>query len=68
MLMSDRKVIALLGATGAHGGALVRAILIDPNCSFTARVLTRDVNGAKAKDFRRRGAEVVAADVDDPRV
>jgi len=64
--MSDAKVIAVLGATGAQGGGLVRAILNDPSGGFTARVLTRDVNGAKAKDFRRRGAEVVAADVDNP--
>jgi NAD(P)-dependent dehydrogenase (short-subunit alcohol dehydrogenase family) len=64
--MSDRKVIAVLGATGAQGGGLVRAILNDPNCGFTARVLTRDVNGAKAKDFGRLGAEVAAADVDNP--
>jgi uncharacterized protein YbjT (DUF2867 family) len=64
--MSDKKVIAVLGATGAQGGGLVRAILSDPNGGFTARVLTRDVNGAKAKDLGRLGAEVVAADVDNP--
>ncbi|HEY2352420.1 MAG TPA: NmrA/HSCARG family protein [Candidatus Acidoferrum sp.] len=64
--MSDRKIIAVLGATGAQGGGLARAILNDPNGGFAARVLTRDVNGAKAKDFAKQGAEVVAADVDDP--
>lgn len=64
--MPDRKVIAVLGATGAQGGGLVRAILDDPNAGFAARVLTRDVNGAKAKEFAKRGAEVVAADVDNP--
>ena len=64
--MPDKKVIAVLGATGAQGGGLVRAILNDPNGGFAARVLTRDVNGAKAKDFARLGAEVVAADVDHP--
>jgi uncharacterized protein YbjT (DUF2867 family) len=64
--MSDRKVIAVLGATGAQGGGLVRAILNDPNGGFAARVLTRDVNSAKAKEFARLGAEVVAADVDNP--
>jgi len=64
--MPDKKVIAVFGATGAQGGGLVRAILSDPNGGFAARVLTRDVNGAKAKDFARLGAEVVAADVDDP--
>jgi uncharacterized protein YbjT (DUF2867 family) len=62
--MSDRKVIAVVGATGAQGGGLVRAILNDPNGDFAARVLTRNVNGAKAKEFARLGAEVVAADVD----
>ena len=64
--MSDRKVIAVVGATGAQGGGLVRAILNDPNGGFAARVLTRDVNSAKAKEFAKLGAEVVAADVDDP--
>jgi uncharacterized protein YbjT (DUF2867 family) len=64
--MPAGKVIAVVGATGAQGGGLVRAILNDPNGGFAARVLTRDVNGAKVKDFARQGAEVVAADVDDP--
>ena len=64
--MGVRKVIAVLGATGAQGGGLVRSILDDPNGGFAARVLTRDVNSAKAKEFARLGAEVLAADVDDP--
>lgn len=64
--MSERKVIAVAGATGAQGGGLVRAILNDPNGGFAARVLTRDVNGEKAKNFAKLGAEVVAADVDNP--
>ena len=29
--MSDRKIIAVIGATGAQGGGLVRAILADPS-------------------------------------
>ncbi len=62
--MPDKKIIAVVGATGAQGGGLVRAILNDPSGGFAARVLTRDVNGTKAKDFARLGAEVVAADVD----
>jgi uncharacterized protein YbjT (DUF2867 family) len=41
-----------------------RAILNDPNGGFTARVLTRDVNGARAKNFARLGAEVVTVDID----
>jgi uncharacterized protein YbjT (DUF2867 family) len=64
---STKKVIAVVGATGAQGGGLVRAVLNDPNGGFAARVLTRDVNGARAKHFARLGAEVVAADIDNPK-
>ena len=64
--MADKKVIAILGATGAQGGGLARAILSDPNGGFAARVLTRDVNSPKAQEFAKLGAEVVAADVDNP--
>jgi uncharacterized protein YbjT (DUF2867 family) len=63
--MSDKKTIAVLGATGAQGGGLVRAICADPAGGFTARAITRDVNSDKAKALAALGAEVVAADVDD---
>jgi uncharacterized protein YbjT (DUF2867 family) len=55
----------VLGATGAQGGGLVRAILADPGGGFRARVLTRDPDAEKARELARSGAEVVAADVDD---
>jgi len=64
--MNDKKVIAVVGATGSQGGGLVRAILDDPRGGFTARALTRDVDSEKARELARLGAEVVAADVDDP--
>jgi len=60
-----RKVIAVVGATGAQGGGLVRAILNDKNGPFTARAITRNVNSDKAKALADAGAEVVAADLDD---
>jgi uncharacterized protein YbjT (DUF2867 family) len=60
-----KKVIAVIGATGAQGGGLVRAILDDKNGSFTARAITRNVNSDKAKALADAGAEVVAADLDD---
>ncbi|MGA3326275.1 MAG: NmrA/HSCARG family protein [Terriglobia bacterium] len=63
--MAQKKVIAVVGATGAQGGGLARAILNDPAGDFTARVLTRDPNSDKAKELAKRGAEVVAASVDD---
>jgi uncharacterized protein YbjT (DUF2867 family) len=63
--MADKKIIAVLGATGAQGGGLVRAILGDKSGEFAARALTRDVGSDKAKALGRLGAEVVGADVDD---
>jgi uncharacterized protein YbjT (DUF2867 family) len=63
--MTEKKIIAVVGATGAQGGGLVRAIQSDPSGGFTARALTRDVNSDKAKALADLGAEVVAADVDD---
>jgi uncharacterized protein YbjT (DUF2867 family) len=64
--MGDKRVIAVVGATGAQGGGLVRAILNDAQAGFAARALTRDVGSEKARELARMGAEVVAADVDDP--
>jgi uncharacterized protein YbjT (DUF2867 family) len=64
--MAEKKIIAVLGATGAQGGGLVRAILADPNGGFAVRALTRDVNSEKAKALAQQGAEVVAVDVDNP--
>jgi uncharacterized protein YbjT (DUF2867 family) len=64
--MSEEKVIAVLGATGAQGGGLVRAILSDPSGGFCVRALTRNVNSAKAKDLAKLGAEVMAVDIDQP--
>ncbi len=63
--MSDKKIIAVIGASGAQGGGLVRAICNDPSGGFSARAITRDVESDKAKELARLGAEVVAADVDD---
>ncbi len=63
--MSSRKVIAVVGATGAQGGGLVRAIAGDPGGGFSARAITRDVRSEKAKALAALGAEVVAGNVDD---
>jgi uncharacterized protein YbjT (DUF2867 family) len=64
--MPNKKIIAVFGATGAQGGGLVRAILNDSNNEFSVRAITRDVNSEKAKELARQGAEVIAADIDDP--
>ena len=63
--MSSKKVIAVVGATGAQGGGLVRAIAADPEGGFSARAITRNANSDKARELAELGAEVVEADVDD---
>ncbi len=63
--MSKKKIIAVVGATGAQGGGLVRAILNDGDSPFEVRALTRNVSSDKAQALAALGAEVVAADVDD---
>jgi uncharacterized protein YbjT (DUF2867 family) len=62
--MAEKKIIAVVGATGAQGGGLVRAILNDKDGVFAARALTRNPNSDKAKELAKMGAEVVAADLD----
>ncbi len=64
--MAEKRIIAVVGATGAQGSGLVRAILSDPEHTFAVRALTRNVNSDKAKELAKLGAEVVAADVDNP--
>ena len=63
--MTSQKTIAVTGATGAQGGGLARAILDDPSAPFRLRAITRRPDSPKAAELARRGAEVVAADLDD---
>jgi uncharacterized protein YbjT (DUF2867 family) len=64
--MAEKKIIAVVGATGAQGSGLVRAILSDPNGGYAARAITRNIKSDKAIELAKLGAEVVAADVNDP--
>src|SRR3954464_13558672 len=63
--MPEQKIIAVVGATGAQGGGLVRAILAERNGPFTARAITRKPDSEKAQALRANGAEVVTATADD---
>ncbi|RSM74764.1 NmrA/HSCARG family protein [Kibdelosporangium aridum] len=64
--MTEKKIIAVVGATGQQGGGLARAILDDPSGEFVLRALTRNVESDAARELAARGAEVVKADLDDP--
>lgn len=64
--MADKKIIAVIGATGAQGGGVVRAILADRSGAFSARAITRHPDSEKGRELARLGAEVVGADADDP--
>ena len=64
--MAEKKIIAVVGATGAQGGGLVRAILADRNRQFAVRAITRNPDSEKGQSLRAAGAEVVAGDLDDP--
>ena len=59
MLSNDRKLIAVVGATGQQGGAVVRALQVSGQ--FKVRALTR--NPGKHRDLAE---EVVEADLDRP--
>ncbi len=63
--MAAKKIIAVVGATGAQGGGLVQAILNDSESPFSARALTRKPTSEKAQKLAQQGAEVVQADLDD---
>lgn len=63
--MDEKKIIAVVGATGAQGSGLCRAILNDKSGRYRVRALTRNTGSGKAKELEKLGAEVVAADVDD---
>lgn len=65
--MSGKKIIAVVGATGAQGGGVVRAILEDPSGGFSVRALTRDPRARRARQLAESGASVVHADLDDVR-
>jgi uncharacterized protein YbjT (DUF2867 family) len=63
--MEKKKIIAVVGATGAQGGGLVLSILNDGSKEFEARGISRDITSAKAKELSKLGAQMVQADLND---
>ena len=62
--MTGKKIIAVVGATGAQGGGLVRAILNDTDGGFAVRALTRNSNSDKARELASLGAEISEVDIE----
>jgi uncharacterized protein YbjT (DUF2867 family) len=63
-MFRGKKLIAVMGATGMQGGALVDAILADG--TFACRAITRNPSSEKALSLAARGCEVVEGDADKP--
>ncbi len=58
-------MVAVCGATGKQGGAVVEALLARGSQAFAVRGIARNAASAKAKALAERGVEVVQADFDD---
>jgi uncharacterized protein YbjT (DUF2867 family) len=61
--MEDRGIVAVTGATGRQGRAVVRALLAG---GWRVRGLTRDPTRERARAIGALGAEMVLADMEDP--
>ena len=57
----SKKLITVVGATGAQGGGLAKAILADPSGEFAVRAITRKPTATRREALAAAGAEVVAA-------
>jgi len=65
--MVEKKIIAVVGATGAQGGGLARAIAADRSGVFAGRAITRKPDSEKGRALAALGLEVVPGDLDDPK-
>jgi nucleoside-diphosphate-sugar epimerase len=60
---TSRRPIAVVGATGLQGGATARALL---GANAPVRALARRTDSDAARALTELGADLVAADLDDP--
>jgi uncharacterized protein YbjT (DUF2867 family) len=63
--MEKKKIIAIVGGTGAQGRGLINSILNDSDGGFKVRVITRNAGSDKSKELAKMGVEVVEGNVDD---
>ncbi|KAI1819269.1 hypothetical protein F4861DRAFT_150793 [Xylaria intraflava] len=62
-MASNKKIIAVIGATGNQGSSVARTFLSLPN--WHVRAITRQPSSEKASQIAKLGCEVVQADLDD---
>jgi uncharacterized protein YbjT (DUF2867 family) len=60
----EKTRVLVFGATGSTGGAAARALL---HQGWAVRAVTRSPSSPKAQSLARLGAQVIQADMDDPR-
>ena len=61
------QLLTVFGATGKQGGSVVETILAHPSLSsqYKIRAVTRDPSKPAAEALKKKGVEVVAADLND---
>jgi len=64
MTTPTKKLVTVVGATGAQGGSIVHYLLASGE--FQVRGITRDVKSAAAQALAKKGVEVVAGNVLEP--
>jgi len=62
-MSTPKKIIVVVGSTGAQGSSVAKALLRDG--SFAVRAITRNPNSPPAQQLKAAGVEVVKADADD---
>ncbi|KAL7949389.1 NAD(P)-binding protein [Trichoderma barbatum] len=63
--MVSKKLVTVVGATGAQGGSVVDYLLKSNSQEYAVRAITRSPESASAKALAARGVEVVRAELTD---
>ncbi|KAM0261829.1 hypothetical protein ACHAQJ_002032 [Trichoderma viride] len=63
--MATKKIVTVVGATGAQGGSVVDYLLKSKSQEYIVRAITRTPHSAAAKSLTARGVEVIQAELTD---
>jgi uncharacterized protein YbjT (DUF2867 family) len=62
IVMNNKRIILVTGATGAQGGSVAKALLAQNK--FRVRILTRNTRSEKALALKDAGAEIIEGNLD----